>query len=353
MPSYWENSIWVTSSIAKVLKPNAIALGNFDGLHRGHLQVLKPILQRCNRPINIDKSIDLGGEKKATNTHPTLITFNPHPREFFSGDRIQLLTTLSEKIHQLERLGIEQLVLLPFDRFLAQLSPQEFVAKILVEQLQVSLISVGEDFRFGYKRSGTAEDLKAIAAQFNVEVYIASLETCTNSQQNFRISSSAIRTALERGEVKLANELLGRAYSLTGTVVEGARLGSKIGFPTANLKLPAAKFLPRRGVYLVRVRMANPMVENARNTATLNKLTWGVMNIGCRPTVDGKATTVEIHLLDWSGNLYGQTINVSLEQFLRSERKLPSLEALKAQIAEDCALARELIKSQNKARYSS
>ncbi len=349
MPSYWENRVWVASSMAKVLKPNAIALGNFDGIHRGHLQVLKPILQHCNPPINVGESLDLGEKKKATNTHATLVTFNPHPREFFTGEQIQLLTTLWEKIQQLEKLGIQQLVLLPFDRFLAQLSPEEFVKKILVEQLEVSLISVGEDFRFGYQRSGTAEDLKAIAAQFNVEVFMTSLETSVNSEQNLRISSSAIRTALERGEVKLANQLLGRAYSLTGTVVEGARLGRTIGFPTANLQLPADKFLPGLGVYWVRVTVATQSEDNVSNTVSLSQPTWGVMNIGCRPTVDGKTTTVEVHLLDWSGNLYGQTITVSLEQFLRSEQKFSSLEALKAQITQDCDLARELIKSQNKA----
>ncbi len=312
--------MWVTSSTNQVLKPNAIALGNFDGIHRGHQQVLQPILHYVNHIT--DRDIPT----------PTLVSFNPHPQEFFTGVTKKLLTPLPEKIQQLERLGIQQLVLLPFDNTFAQFPPQEFVAKILVEQLQVSFISVGEDFRFGHQRAGTAKDLKAIASQFGVEVSIASLETTpkNNHEKQIRISSSHLRTALQKGDIPLANRLLGRAYSLTGKVVQGTRLGSKIGFPTANLQIPPNKFLPKRGVYLVRV------------TPTQN---WGVMNVGCRPTVDGQTTTVEVHLLDWYKNLYGKTLTASLYRFMRPEQKFSSLEALKATIAEDCQLARTLFQS--------
>ncbi|MBC6418464.1 MAG: bifunctional riboflavin kinase/FAD synthetase [Prochloron sp. SP5CPC1] len=325
--------MWVTSSTNQVLKPNAIALGNFDGIHRGHQQVIQPILRYVNHPLDLAPSVHKQQNKTAEHKAcvPTVVSFNPHPQEFFTGVTSKLLTPLPEKIQELERLGIKQLVLLPFDKILAQFSPQEFVAKILVEQLQVSFISVGEDFRFGHRRTGTAKDLKAIASQFGVEVSIASLETTpkNNHEKQIRISSSHLRTALQKGDIPLANRLLGRAYSLTGKVVQGARLGSKIGFPTANLQIPPNKFLPRRGVYLVRV------------APTLR----GVMNVGCRPTVDGKTTTVEVHLLDWSGNLYGKTITASLYRFMRSEQKFSSLEALKATIAEDCQLARTLFQS--------
>ncbi len=322
--------MWVTSSTNQVLKPNAIALGNFDGIHRGHQQVLQPILHYVNHPLDIAPSVHKQ-KKKTADTYPTLVSFNPHPQEFFTGVTRKLLTPLPEKIQELERLGIKQLILLPFDKTLAQFPPQEFVAKILVEQLQVSLISVGEDFRFGHQRAGTAKDLKAIASQFGVEVSIASLATTpgNNHEKQIRISSSNLRTALQKGDIPLANRLLGRAYSLTGKVVKGARLGSKIGFPTANLQIPPNKFLPRRGVYLVRV------------APTLR----GVMNVGCRPTVDGKTITVEVHLLDWSGDLYGKTITANLEQFLRPEQKFSSLGALKAAITEDCKLARTLFPS--------
>lgn len=303
--------MWVTSSPAKAKTPTAVALGNFDGLHRGHQRVIQPIL-------------DFAWEVE---TYATVVTFNPHPVEFFSGQRRALLTPHDEKAQQLVRLGVEQLVLLPFDRELAALSPQEFVEKILVQQLCCQRISVGEDFRFGWKRSGTASDLSAIAAQFGIPVTIVPLHNCEGE----RISSSSIRQALEQGDLQRAKTLLGRHYTLTGTVVKGQQLGRTIGFPTANLELPSEKFLPRQGVYAVRVFIEEPPSA------------LGVMNIGYRPTVNGTHPSVEIHLLDWSGDLYGKTITVQPEKFLRPEQKFASLEALKAQIQADSATARSVL----------
>lgn len=302
----------VTSSTAEVRKPNAIALGNFDGIHRGHQQVLQPILKIATE----------------TQINSTVVTFNPHPREYFSGQKQKLLTPLPEKVKLLQEIGIKQLVLLPFDRELAKLTPQEFVEEILVKELEGKKISVGEDFRFGHQRAGKAEDLQAIAAQFGVEVGITQEQKCLAEQT--RISSSKIRQALEEGKLETVESMLGRKYSLTGEVVTGAKIGRKIGFPTANLKVPPEKFLPRYGVYRVKAEL------ETGETPIL-----GVMNLGCRPTVEGKQTTVEVHLLDWTGDLYGKTITVSLEKFIRPEQKFPSLEALKEQIAADCDVARE------------
>ena len=313
--------MWTTSSTANVLKPTAIALGNFDGIHRGHQQVLQPILTSAD-------------EDASNENHATVVTFDPHPRQFFTGHSRKLLTPVSEKVKQLEHLGVEQLVLLPFNRELAALSPQEFVEKILVEQLQAKVISVGEDFRFGRERVGTAADLKAIAAQFGINVYVTSLHTCRSSGETVRISSSLIRHALEQGDMITATQMLGRTYTLTGTVVAGQKLGRTIGFPTANLQLPSEKFLPRYGVYCVQVSS-----DEGGGQAPL----IGVMNLGCRPTVSGIAPTVEVHVLDWSGDLYGQTLTVSLEQFLRPEQKFDSLQALKSQIAQDCEAARGIL----------
>lgn len=329
------SSVWVTSSTAKVFKPNAIALGNFDGIHRGHERVLQPILA-ASRLDQLDQDASANPP-----LHATVVTFNPHPREFFSGQKKKLLTPLAEKVQQLERLGVEQLVLLPFDRELATLSPQQFFEAILVEQLQAVQISVGEDFRFGHQRAGTAADLQAIARQFGIQVTITSLQTCANKGDNLRISSSLICQALEQGDIPTANRMLGRPYTLSGIVVEGQKLGRRIGFPTANLHLPADKFLPRYGVYCVGVSLSGEGQLDLSHSTTLE----GVMNLGCRPTVGGQTTTVEIHLLDWSGDLYGQTLTISLEQFLRPEQKFPSLEALQAQIAADCHTAREIIRN--------
>ncbi|MBR8828566.1 MAG: bifunctional riboflavin kinase/FAD synthetase [Gomphosphaeria aponina SAG 52.96 = DSM 107014] len=304
----------VTSSTKEILKPNAIALGNFDGIHRGHQQVVQPILKIA----------------KETSLYSTIVTFNPHPREYFSREKKKLLTPLKEKIKLLEDLGVEQLVLLPFNRELAELSPQEFVEQILVKQLEAKWISVGEDFRFGHKRAGKSQDLEAIAAQFGIKVYIIIEQKCQGEKEQIRISSSNIRHALEAGKLETVQTMLGRSYTLTGEVVTGAKLGRKIGFPTANLNLPPEKFLPRYGVYSVKVFLAG------ETTPIL-----GVMNIGCRPTVEGKHPTVEVHLLDWTGDLYGKTITVSLVKFLRAEQKFPSLPALKEQITADCDAARK------------
>ncbi len=317
--------MWITSSPTKTLTPATVALGNFDGVHRGHQRVIQPVLNLVGASLPHKPS----SNQNLIQTYPTVVTFNPHPREFFSGQPCALLTPIQEKVQQLTRLGVEQLVLLPFDRELAALSPQEFVEKILVQQLCAQRISVGEDFRFGKARSGTVEELRAIAANYNIPVTIIPLQICEGK----RISSSSIRQALQQGDLQSATALLGRPYTIVGSIIQGQQLGRTIGFPTANVQPPPEKFLPRQGVYAVRV-----FLEEG------TKL--GVMNIGFRPTVNDTSTTVEVHLLDWSGDLYGKTVTVQLEKFLRPEQKFASLEALKAQIQADCILAKSLLSAE-------
>lgn len=315
-PALATKTVWVTSSTANALTPTAIALGNFDGVHRGHRQVIQPTLEW------------VATQSTPTPAHATVVTFNPHPREYFTGRSRQLLTPLEEKVTLLEDLGITQLVLLPFDSELAALSPSEFVAKILVEQLQATFVSIGDNFRFGRDRAGSAEDLQRIGSKFGVKVNRVGLA----AQAGNHISSSRIRAALANGKVPEANALLGRPYTLTGIVVTGQRRGRTLGFPTANLEVPVNKLLPRQGVYYVRV--TSPAF--APPTEPID----GVMNLGLRPTIDGTTPTIEIHLLDWAGDLYGQTLTVSLYRFLRAERKFPSLDALRSQITADCEVAR-------------
>ena len=310
--------MWIATSTDEIRKPTAIALGNFDGVHQGHRVVLQPLLTASNASI-----------------YPSVVSFTPHPREFFTGDRIQLLTPVTEKAQYLASLGIKQLVLLPFDRELANLSPQQFVEEVLVRQLQVTLISVGEDFRFGYQRKGNATDLQNIAAKFDIPVQINTLHQCAEnsdiksdikSDGQVRVSSSLIRQALLEGDISRANSMLGRSYCLMGKVIKGRQLGRTIGFPTANLQLSSDKLLPRHGVYAVKVKLDNSYIK-------------GVMNIGSRPTVSRDDITVEVHLINWSGNLYEQNLTVYLERFLRPEQKFASLDALKEQIMKDCQLA--------------
>lgn len=258
--------------------------------------------------------------------YATVVTFLPHPQEYFSGISRPLLTPIAEKIWQLAQLGIAQLVMLPFNRALAELNPEAFVKQILIEGLQVQRISVGNDFRFGKGRGGDAEALQAIAATCGVPVTRVPLL----HEKGDRISSSRIRAALQTGELAEATHLLGRPYTLTGRVVKGQQLGRTLGFPTANLQVPIDKYLPGRGVYSVWVygAAAQPL--------------RGVMNIGDRPTVNqvnGQTLSVEVHILDWAGDLYGQLLTVSLEGFVRPEQKFDSLAQLKAQIAADCQVA--------------
>ncbi len=301
----------VASFVEQIKTPTAIALGNFDGIHQGHQTVLQPIL-KFPQPF------------QQPHIYPSVVSFAPHPRVFFTGGKLQLLTPIAEKRQLLSALGIEQLILLPFNRNLASLSPQQFVEQILVEQLKTKIISVGSDFRFGYQRKGTATDLKNIAHSFGITVHLNSLHKfAVGDDKRVRVSSSLIRQALTEGKVALASTMLGRPYSLIGTVVAGQQLGRTIGFPTANLELPEEKFLPRYGVYSVDVLLQQKLVK-------------GVMNIGCRPTVAGETPTVEVHLLDWSEDLYGQSLQVNLIKFIRPERKFASVEALKQQITKDC-----------------
>jgi riboflavin kinase / FMN adenylyltransferase len=339
--------VWITSSLDTIKTPTTVALGNFDGIHRGHRQVILPILAKSASqpesltPLKSAQQLPVAGSENGitsgmavrTLPYPTVVTFHPHPREFFTGERRSLLTPLDEKVRYLRAMGVEQLVLLPFNRTLADMLPEQFVEQILVKQLQAQHISIGQDFCFGRNRTGTTTELKAIAALYGISVQIAPL----HMESGERISSSAIRQALQAGELARANQLLGRPYTLIGEVVQGQQLGRTLGFPTANLKLPTEKFLPRQGVYAVRV--SSPDL-----TASASLI--GVMNLGNRPTVDGMTQTVEVHLLDWSGNLYGKELTVSLEHFLRPEQKFASLDALKSQIWADCATARSLFKHQ-------
>jgi len=303
-------SVLVASSLEQIQTPTAIALGNFDGIHQGHQLVLQSI-------INAHKS-------QHSDVYASVLSFTPHPREFFTGAKRQLLTPTSEKAEILANLGIEQLILLPFDQPLASLSPEKFVTSILVQQIQAKEVSVGLDFRFGYQRKGTGLDLKNIAAKFDIAVHLNSLHQIRNQDdRNVRVSSTLIRQALADGLPTVANAMLGRPYSLKGEVVKGQQLGRTIGFPTANLELPVEKLLPKFGVYSVNVLLNQTIIQ-------------GVMNIGRRPTVNGESPTVEVHLLNWTGNLYGRTLKVDLIDFLRPEQKFSSVEDLKQQITKDC-----------------
>jgi riboflavin kinase / FMN adenylyltransferase len=297
--------VQIHSTFAAITKPTAIALGNFDGVHYGHQRAIELLL------------------KHTAGNFPTIVTFDPHPQQFFSGQPRQLLTTVTEKAKVLESLGIYQLVLLPFNDALVHLSPSDFVKKILHENLDTRQIVIGADFRFGYQRAGDAQMLKELAADYEITTHILELEF--DHQQ--RIGSSRLRAALLAGDLPETNRLLGHSYSIAGLVVPGQQLGRTLGFPTANIDYPTIKFLPRLGVYCVRVDTEQELQLKA------------VMNIGKRPTVNGQSTSVEIHILNWSGDLYGQQLTIYLDKFLRPEQKFAGLPELTQQIQTDCQAA--------------
>ncbi|MEN9206640.1 MAG: bifunctional riboflavin kinase/FAD synthetase [Gloeomargarita sp. GMQP_bins_120] len=297
--------MWIPATPDQVLTPTAVALGNFDGLHRGHRVVIAPILSHPD-------------------LWPTVVTFQPHPVEYFSGQPRALLTPLPEKRAILESWGVRQLVLLTFDRELAQMTPEAFVLEVLHRQLQARQVSIGADFCFGQGRRGNAQLLQRLGESLGIGVTIVPEQQLDGE----RISSSRIRELLLQGQVAAVERLLGRPYTLIGQVVPGRSMGKEMGFPTANLQLPARKFLPRQGVYCVEVQAAGwPQPKP------------GVMNLGYRPTVDGQTLTAEVHLLRWRGDLYGQELQVQLRHFLRPEQKFPSITALQAQIQQDCQAA--------------
>ncbi len=312
--------MWITSDLTEIKTPTSIALGNFDGIHRGHNLVIAAALAKSFSHAQIN-----------------LLTFHPHPRQFFSCKPHSLITPLPEKIAYLQTLGLEQVVLLPFDQKIARLTPEEFVTEILARQLKAMQVSVGANFHFGRDRSGNAEDLARLAQAHNIQPQIIPLQNLqldTHSPETAefsQISSSSIRHHLSLGQIPAANLLLGRPYTLMGTVIQGKKLGRTLGFPTANIQIPSEKFLPRYGVYAVTVIHQDKRLP-------------GVMNVGVRPSVDPQSFDphVEVHLLDWRGNLYGETITIELREFLRPEQKFPSIDALKAQINIDAEVARQL-----------
>jgi len=288
--------------------PTLLAIGNFDGVHRGHQQVLQPVIQGS-----------LGIK--------TVLTFDPHPRQVFSRQPYPLLTPLAEKIQILTGLGLEQVVVLPFTLEFAQASAGQFLQEVLQQGLQPVGVSVGWDFCFGSQRSGTVQVLRAWGQTQGIPIHVVPEMTWHGHQ----LRSSRIRHALAEGNVDHAADLLGRPYRLIGTVVAGSQRGRQIGFPTANVDLPPDKLLPRDGVY-------------GGWVLGLGAPQAAVLNIGVRPTVAVQGSrTVEVHLLDWQGSLYGQFLQVDLAGFLRPEQRFPSLHALQKQLHQDCEQARHLL----------
>ena len=279
-------------------------MGTFDGVHVGHRKILEKLTQNTEN-----------GEYESL-----VLTFFPHPRMVLKGlSDVKLLNTLSEKIDLLEEIGIQNLVIHPFDETFSKLTAEEFVKTVLVDQFHIQKIIIGHDHRFGRNRTANIDDLIAFGKQYHFEVEQISVQEI----DAVSISSTKIRNALTKGNMALANEYLGYEYFLTGTILKGKQLGRSIGFPTANLHIEENyKLIPLNGVYVVK-------------SILKKKTIFGMMNIGFNPTVAGENLSIEIHYFDFDGNLYNQKISVSILEYLRPEQKFDSVELLKQQLALD------------------
>ena len=287
-----------------------LALGNFDGLHRGHVKIVERIQRGA-------------GERGGTSV---VLTFDPHPPRILRPDKAPaLLMTKAQKIEALARAGIQGVAVVRFTREMSQWEPETFVRAVLVEWLHVAEVWVGADFLFGRDRSGNFTLLKSLGAQYGFRAE----KIDPIRYKDFVVSSTRIRRLVAEGRVDEAGALLGHHYAIDGVVVEGAKRGRDIGFPTANLATEN-DLLPPHGVYATTVSLDGTVYPS-------------VTNIGQRPTFgDQKATTVESHLIGRSMDLYGKTLRLAFVQRLRDERKFPDIETLQDQIAADVRRATRL-----------
>jgi riboflavin kinase / FMN adenylyltransferase len=290
-----------------------ITIGTFDGVHKGHQQLIQQMKAEAQR---------VGGES-------VIITFDPHPRNVIADGRgsIALLNTLEEKQALIARQGIHHLVVAAFTPAFAEQSPESYVRDFLVRQFHPHTIIIGYDHKFGRQRLGDYRLLETMGAALGFVVK----EIPQHLLNDITISSTRIREALLKGDLDTTNELLGYPYAFTGKVIPGNRLGRTIGFPTANLQTATEKLIPANGVYAVRVTRQQGTVIN------------GMMNIGVRPTVDGLHRVIEVNLFDFDQDIYGESLTITLVAHLRAEVKFSGLDALKAQLALDEATARKLL----------
>ncbi len=279
--------------------PHPVAtIGTFDGLHIGHKTILERIKQAAS---------ERDGES-------VLISFHPHPRLvlFPENNPLRLLHTLDEKIEALAELGIDKLLLIPFTKEFSRLPSQRFIKDVLVDHVKIERIIIGYDHRFGKNRTGGLQELQTHAEQFRYTVE----EIPAQSIDEAKVSSTKIRKALQGGKVQDAQKYLGYPYSFAGTVIHGEKAGRKLGYPTANLTPEdPLKIIPGRGIYFVKAKVKE-------------KLYYGMMSIGVKPTMGDFTQTQEVYLFDFDEDIYGETVRVYFLEYLRGEKKFSSLEAL-------------------------
>ena len=285
-------------------KKSIITIGTFDGVHIGHKKILEKVIHTA----------------KEEDCESVLLTFFPHPRMVLQEKTaIKLLNTIQEKKMLLQDLGLDTLIIHPFDKEFSELSAEEFVSTVLVAKLNIKKIIIGHDHRFGKNRAASFEDLVTFSKKYKFEVEQISAQEINE----IAISSTKIRTAITNGEIALATKYLTYNYFFTGKVVQGKQLGRTIGFPTANIKIEEDfKLIPKNGVYIVTCLYKNETL-------------YGMMNIGNRPTVDGKNLTIEVHFFNFNATIYDEILTISILDKIRDEQKFESLKALQQQLQAD------------------
>lgn len=293
-----------------------LTVGTFDGVHEGHKVLIKAVVERANELA----------------ARSVIVTFDPHPRDIINpgSEGIQLLSTLPERCELLADLGIDEMIVIPFDRDFSLLSSEEFIRDIIYEKIGVKEFIIGYDHQFGKDREGTIETVRTLGSDLGFTANVISRQEVENQT----VSSTSIRKALqEEGDAEKAAKFLGRYYILNGAVVHGEKRGSTIGFPTANIHTDQAKkIIPKIGVYAVWIR-----VDQTYHP--------GMMNVGKRPTFDGMGLTMEVHIFDFDKDIYGKEVQVQFVKRLRDEKKFSGIEELKAQLKKDKAKAKKILNS--------
>lgn len=281
-----------------------VTVGTFDGVHLGHQKIIAQLVASA----------------KKNGSAPTLLTFDPHPRKVVQPNAaVTLIQTLEERAKTLAQLGLQHMVVHPFTKAFSQLSAADYVKEFLVELLNIDQIIIGHNHRFGKNRTASVVDLQHFGEIYGFTVTQISAEEI----DNISISSTKIRAAIAKGDVTTAHAFLGHPFTLSGNVIEGQQRGRTIGFPTANIDVNHPdKIIPKNGVYAVRVHINN-------------EERLGMMNIGTNPTVNGNHRSIEVHIFDWSDDIYNYPIQVSFIGRIRDELKFDSMEALRKQLEKD------------------
>lgn len=292
---------------------SVVTVGTFDGLHIGHQKIIKQMTELAEK----------------NNGETVLVTFDPHPRLVIHADskNLKFINTIKRKFQLLEKFGIDHLIIIPFTKEFAKTSSEDFIKDYLVDMLNVKKLIVGYDHHFGKNREGNYDNVNILGEKYGFEV----VEIDAQFIENTPVSSTKIRNALNKGDIRKANAMLGYDYSITGNVVEGNRIGRKIGFPTANIEIEDHyKLIAAGGVYACKIEYSGEMY-------------FGMGNIGTRPTIGINGLVTEVHIFDFDKEIYGEDITISFIDRIRDERKFNSLEELTKQLKRDREIVIELL----------